>query len=49
MVETIKEALIVTMFYISTLIIVPVVTHKILYMFAKITYKMHIKKLNKNK
>ena len=49
MFETIKEALIVTMFYIGTLVIIPVVAHKILYMFAKITYKMHIKKLNKNK
>ena len=49
MIETIKEALIIAMFYISTLIIFPVVMHKILYVFAKVTYKLHIKKLNKNK
>lgn len=47
MFEIIKEALICVMFYITILLILPVVMHKILYIFAKITYKIHKMRINK--
>jgi len=47
MIEIVREVLVTAVVYITFLFILPVVIHKILYLFAKITYKKSHKKSSK--
>lgn len=49
MIEAIKEAILAIAMYIICLFILPVLMHKALYTFAKITYKIHKTRINAKK
>ena len=49
MMEAIKEVLVALTMYAMCLFILPVLMHKALYTFAKITYKIHKLKINAKK